>query len=57
MPNGCDPDGKLDLASIETDLAFWREQKYVEGDPRVADVVDQSYVDTALKVLGPYRAS
>jgi NitT/TauT family transport system substrate-binding protein len=57
VPNGCDPDGKLDLASIETDLAFWREQKYVEGDPKVADVVDQSYVETTLKALGPYRAS
>jgi len=57
VPNGCDPDGKLDLASIETDLAFWREQKYIEGDAKVADVVDDSYVQAALKVLGPYHAS
>jgi NitT/TauT family transport system substrate-binding protein len=57
VPNGCDPDGRIDVPSIETDLAFWREQKYVEGDPKVADVVDNSYIEAALKVLGPYRAS
>jgi NitT/TauT family transport system substrate-binding protein len=56
VPNGCDPDGKVDLASIDTDLAFWREQKYVEGNPKAADVVDHSYVEAALKVLGPYHA-
>jgi NitT/TauT family transport system substrate-binding protein len=57
VPNGCDPDGKVDVKSIDTDLAFWREQKYIEGDPQVADVVDHSYIEAALKVLGPYRAT
>ena len=56
VPNGCDPDGKLDLPSIETDLAFWREQKYVEGMISATDVLDESYVTAALKVLGPYHA-
>lgn len=56
VPNGCDPDGKLYVPSIETDLAFWREQKYIEGKVGVADVVDESYLQAALKVLGPYNA-
>jgi NitT/TauT family transport system substrate-binding protein len=56
VPNGCDPDGKLDLPSIETDLAFWREQKYVEDMISATDVLDESYVTAALKVLGPYHA-
>ena len=28
--------------SIETDLAFWREQKFIEGDASVDDVLDDS---------------
>ena len=57
VPNGCDPDGRLYVPSIETDLAFWREQKYFEGKAGVADVIDESYLQAALKVLGPYHAS
>ena len=56
VPNGCDPDGKLDLPSIDTDLAFWREQKYIEGTISAADVIDETYVTAALKLLGPYHA-
>ena len=56
VPNGCDPDGHVDRPSLETDLAFWREQKFVENDTvEVADVVDDSFVDAALKTLGPYK--
>jgi len=55
VPNGCDPDGKVDRPSLETDLAFWRANKFVEDDKiGVADVLDNSYVDAALKIVGPY---
>lgn len=55
VPNGCDPDGKVDRPSLETDLSFWREQKFVENDKiGVADVLDNSYVEAALKIVGPY---
>jgi NitT/TauT family transport system substrate-binding protein len=55
VPNGCDPDGRVDRPSLETDLAFYRENKFVENDTiGVADVVDDSYVEAALRVVGPY---
>ena len=55
VPNGCDPDGRVDRPSLETDLAFYRENKFVENDTiGVADVVDDSYVEAARKVVGPY---
>jgi NitT/TauT family transport system substrate-binding protein len=55
VPNGCDPDGKVDMASLKTDLDFWREQKFVEGNVSVADVLDNSWVEAALKTVGPYK--
>ena len=56
VPNGCNPDGRVDQPSLETDLAFYRENKFVESDKiGVADVLDESYVDAALKVVGPYK--
>ncbi len=55
VPNGCDPDGRVDRPSLETDLAFWRANKFVEDDKiGVADVLDNSYVEAALKIVGPY---
>jgi NitT/TauT family transport system substrate-binding protein len=56
VPNGCDPDGRVDRPSLDTDLAFYRANKFVENDTiGVADVVDDSFVEAALKILGPYR--
>jgi NitT/TauT family transport system substrate-binding protein len=55
VPNGCDPDGRVDRPSLETDLAFWRANKFVEDDKiGVGDVLDNSYVEAALKIVGPY---
>ena len=56
VPNGCNPDGRVDRASMETDLGFWREHKFVDNQTvGVSDVVDDSFVDAALKTLGPYK--
>lgn len=55
VPNGCDPDGHVYKPSLQTDLDFWREQKFVEGKVGVDDVLDASWVDAALKALGPYK--
>lgn len=55
VPNGCDPDGKVDKPSLDTDLQFWREQKFVEGKVGVEDVLDNSWVEAALKTVGPYK--
>jgi NitT/TauT family transport system substrate-binding protein len=56
VPNGCDPNGHVDRPSMEKDLAFWRAQKFVDNETvEVSDVVDDSFVDAALKTLGPYK--
>ena len=55
IPSGCDPDGRVNEASLKHDLAFYREQGLIEGDASVDRVVDYSFVDAALKQLGPYR--
>lgn len=55
VPNGCNPDGHVDRPSMEKDLAFFRDQKFIEGEIKVADVIDESFLDTALKTLGPYK--
>jgi NitT/TauT family transport system substrate-binding protein len=55
MANGCNPNGHIYRPSLDTDLAFWRSQKFIEGKVSVDDVLDQSYVDAALKTLGPYK--
>ena len=57
VPNGCNPDGAVYRPSIETDLAFWHQQKFVAGNTTVAEVIDDSFVAAALKTLGPYRAA
>ena len=48
------PDGGVNVASLENDLSFFRERGLIT-DPKVkaADVVDQSFVNAALRQLGP----
>lgn len=55
-PNGCDPDGKVNEASLRRDLDFFRERGLIEGNVKVEQVIDHSFVAAALKELGPYKA-
>jgi len=56
VPNGCNPDGRIDRPSLETDLKFYRENKFVDNEAvGVPDVVDDTFVEAALKVIGPYK--
>jgi len=50
-----DPDGRLNIASLEADLAYFRAQGLIKGDVQVADVVDSSLAEQAVRALGPYR--
>lgn len=49
-----DPDGKINLAALDNDLAFFRERGLIK-DQKLgsADVVDQSFAAAAVKELGP----
>lgn len=56
FPHACDPDGRLNLESMRKDLAFFQEQGLV-GDKtaKVDAIVDMSFVEAAVKELGPYK--
>jgi NitT/TauT family transport system substrate-binding protein len=54
-PNGINPDGKLNEVSLKKDFQFYKEQGYLEGVITVEQVVDNSFVNMALKELGPYQ--
>jgi NitT/TauT family transport system substrate-binding protein len=49
------PDGKVNLQSLKDDAAFYRAQGLITGDIRVEDVVDDSFVEAAVKELGLYK--
>lgn len=56
-PNGCDPDGQVHVPSLKGDLDFYREQGMITGAVSVEQVLDSSFVEAALKELGPYKPS
>lgn len=57
VPNGIDPDGKVDAASMAEDLKFFSENGYLERPAKVQDVIDTSFAEKAVKKLGPYKAA
>jgi len=54
-PQGCNPDGHVNVASLKTDLDFFKEEGLIQGNVTVEQAVDPSFVDAALKELGPYK--
>jgi NitT/TauT family transport system substrate-binding protein len=54
-PTGMNPDGHVNIKSLADDLAFYREQKLISGPVNMEQLVDHSFVDAALKALGPYK--
>jgi NitT/TauT family transport system substrate-binding protein len=54
-PNGVDPDGHVNVKSLQQDLDLWSGMGLISGPISLAEVVDASFVEGALKTLGPYR--
>jgi NitT/TauT family transport system substrate-binding protein len=54
-PTGMNPDGRVNAKSLAEDLAFYREQGLIVGDIKVEQVIDDSFVEAALKELGAYK--
>ncbi|HZQ62311.1 MAG TPA: ABC transporter substrate-binding protein [Casimicrobiaceae bacterium] len=54
-PQGCNPDGHVNIESLRNDLAFFKEQGEVKGNVTVEQAIDTSFVEAALKELGPYK--
>ena len=55
-PAAIDPDGRMSLAGLRNDLAFFKQLKLLQ-DPAmtVERIVETSIVDKAVAELGPYR--
>ena len=52
-PASIDPNGRLNLASMRADLAFYKSQGFIEGGEVTVDrVVDTSLADEATKIIG-----
>jgi NitT/TauT family transport system substrate-binding protein len=49
-----DPDGSLNMPSLQMAWKFFVDTKQIDGSVKVDDVVDLSYVHDAAKALGPY---
>jgi NitT/TauT family transport system substrate-binding protein len=55
-PASIDPNGRLNLASMRADLAFYKSQGFIEGGDIVVDrVVDTSLAAEATKMIGVAR--
>jgi len=57
VANWVNPDGRVNEASLRKDLAFFKTRKEFELAPNasVDEAVDNSFVENAVKVLGPYK--
>ena len=51
----CGPDGKLDVASLKEDLDIFRKLGLIQSDVTIDKAIDTSFVDWAVKELGPYK--
>ena len=55
-PNGDNPDGRLNVASMRSDFAFFKDQGLIESTTLAPeDAIDSSYALDAVKSLGPYQ--
>jgi NitT/TauT family transport system substrate-binding protein len=52
---GTNPDGRLNVASLKNDLAFFKEEGQVKGMVTVEQAMDTRFAEAALKELGPYQ--
>jgi ABC-type nitrate/sulfonate/bicarbonate transport system substrate-binding protein len=54
-PLGVNPDGRVDVTSMQHDADLWAEHGLIDGRAEMAHMVDMSFVDRAREQLGPYR--
>ena len=55
IPHYVDPDGRVGAESLKKDWAYFRAQKLIKGDITVDQLIDNSFVDAAVRELGPYK--
>lgn len=55
VQSAINPDGKLDVPSMQEDMRVFREAGLIEGKVLVEQAVDHSFLDAVLKELGSYK--
>jgi hypothetical protein len=55
IPAGVDPNGYLNVASMEKDRQLWGQLGELNGTITASQVVDLSFVDAANRTLGKFR--
>jgi NitT/TauT family transport system substrate-binding protein len=55
VPPYLEPNGALNITTLQTDLDYFKEVALVKKDVTLARVVDTSFVEAAAAELGPYR--
>lgn len=55
VPNGCNPNGKVNAASLRKDFGFYKSQGLIEGNVTVEKALDNSFAEAVVKELGPYK--
>lgn len=56
-PAGLNPDGAVNVESLQMDFDFWASQGLIEEGVSVDDAVDTSFVEAALEELGEYEGA
>ncbi|HEY8578965.1 MAG TPA: ABC transporter substrate-binding protein [Beijerinckiaceae bacterium] len=51
----CNPDGTLNVDSIKTDLEAFKKAGMIQTDVAAEKAIDTSFLEAALKDLGPYK--
>lgn len=54
VAHGTNPDGRVNMASLEKDFQFFKELGLIESSLSYEQAVDNSFVDAAVKELGSY---
>lgn len=54
ISHAVDPDGHVNIDSLTRAWQFFKDTKQIDGSITVDDVVDMSFVNEAVKELGPY---
>ena len=57
FPVVIDPNGEVNLASMKKDWEFLKSKELIDKTTTPEDIVDMSYVQAAVKKLGPYKKS
>jgi len=55
IPHAVNPDGHIPDESLRKDWDFYKSEGIIKGNVTVDMILDQSWVDAAVKELGPYK--